>query len=158
MYRQMLVRSDSAQRLAISWPYSANADISEELSHALSKWRALTAYLHSNSVDNAAYRARVDEQIQNMAISFSNTFAPWRNGKYRSKDRVRNVSEIIKQAADLGIWLFSQPSAFRFNWPTSNPRPSSEITALPGLVKDTDEKGIRLKDTQVLMEPVMKRP
>lgn len=130
----------------------------KEMSQALSKWRALTAYLHSNSPDSAAYRARVDEQIQNMATSFSNAFAPWKNGKYRSKDRVRNLSEIFKQAADLGIWLFSQPSAFRFNWPTSTPQSTSEITVLPGLVKETDEKGMRLKDAQVLVEPVMKRP
>ena len=145
------------QRLAFLSSYNANADISEELSQALSKWRALTAYLYSNSPDTA-YRARVDEQIQNMATSFSNAFAPWRNRKYRSKDRVRNLSEILKQAADLGIWLFSQPSAFRFNWPTSTPRSASEITVLPGLVKETDEKGIQLKDAQVLVEPVMKRP
>ena len=137
--------------------HSANADISKELSHALSKWRVLTVYLHSSSPDTA-YRARVDEQIQNMATSFSNAFAPWRNRKYRSKDRVRNLFEILKQAADLGIWLFSQPSAYRFNWPTSTPRSTSEIIVLPGLVKETDEKGMRLKDPQVLVEPVMKRP
>ena len=139
-------------------PYKASADISEELSQALSKWRALTAYLHFNSPDNKAYRARVDEQIQNMANSFSNAFAPWKNGKYRSKDRVRNLSEILKQAADLGIWLFSQPSAFRFHWPTSTPRSTSKITMLPSLVKETDENGKQLKDAQVLLEPVMERP
>ena len=93
-----------------------------------------------------------------MATSFSNAFAPWKNGKYRSKDRVRNLSEILKQAADLGIWLFSQPSAFRFIWPTSTPGSTSETTVLPGLVKETDEKGIQLKDAQDLVEPVMKRP
>ena len=132
--------------------------MSKEFSQALSKWRALTAYLHSRSPDNAAYRARVDEQIQNMATSFSNAFAPWKNGKYRSKDRVRNLSEILKQAADLGIWLFSQPSSFRFIWPTSTPGSTSEITVLPGLIKETDEKGIQLKDAQDIVEPVMKRP
>lgn len=90
-----------------------------------------------------------------MATSFSNAFAPWRNGKYRSKDRVHNLSKILKQAADLGIWLFSQPSAIRFDWPTGTPRSTGQITVLPGLVKETDEKGIPLKDAQVLVEPVI---
>ena len=150
----MLVRSNFAQRLATLSSYSANADISEDLLQALSKWRVLTVYLHSNSSDHTSYNAQVDEQIQNMATSFSNAFTPWKNGKYRSKDRVRNLCEILKQAADLGIWLFAQPSAFRFDWPTGTPRSTREITVLPGLVKETDEKGIRLKDAQVLVEPV----
>lgn len=128
------------------------------MSQVLSTWRVLTAYLRSSCPDNTAYSAQVDEQIQNMATSFSSAFAPWKNGKYRSKDRVRNLSEILKQAADLGIWLFSQPSAFRFDWPRGTPRSMKEMTVLPGLVKETDEKGIRLKDAQVLVEPVMKRP
>ena len=93
-----------------------------------------------------------------MATSFSNAFAPWKNGKYRTIDRVRNLSEILKQAVDLGIWLFSQPSAFRFDWSTSTPWSTREITVLPGLVKETDENGTQLKDAHVLVEPVMERP
>lgn len=136
----------------------SNVSTNAELSQALSRWRVLTAYLHSNSSDNTAYNARVDEQIHNMATSFSNAFAPWKNGKYRSKDRVCNLCEILKQAADLGIWLFSQPSAFRFDWPTGTPQSTREVTVLPGLVKETDEKGIWLKDAQVLVEPKIEKP
>lgn len=118
----------------------------------------LTAYLFSNYPEKTAHSAQVDAQIQDMAASFSSAFAPWKNSKYRSKDRVRNLSEIFKQATDLGMLLFSQPSAFRFDWPTGDSRSTSEITVLPGLVKETDEKGIRLRDAQVLIEPVMERP
>lgn len=118
----------------------------------------MTAYLRSNSPENTAYSAQVDEQIQKMATSFSSAFAPWKNGEYRSKDRVRNLCEILKQAADLGIWLLSQPSAFRFDWPRGTPRSMREITVLPGLVKETDEKGIRLRDPQILVERVIERP
>ena len=124
----------------------------------MSKWRALTAYLYSNSLGKTSYSTQVDERIQNMATSFSNAFAPWKNSKYSSKDRVRNLTEILKQAADLGIWLFSQPSALRFDWPTGTPGSNRKITVLPGLVKETDERGIRLRDAQVLVEPVIERP
>ena len=93
-----------------------------------------------------------------MATSFSSAFAPWKNGKYRSKDRVRNLSEILKQAADLGMWLFSQPSTFRFDWTAGTPQSTREIIMLPGLVKETDEKGIRLEEAQVLIEPVLEGP
>lgn len=118
----------------------------------------LTAYLHSNAPDNVSYRAQVDEHIQNMATSFSTCFAPWKNGRYRSKDRVRNLSEILKQAADLGVWMFSQPSAFRFDWSTGTPQSSGTIAVLPGLLKETNERGIRLKEAQVMVKPIMKWP
>ena len=62
-----------------------------------------------------------------MASFFPNAFATWKNGEYRSKVWVRNLSEILKQAADLGIWLFSQPSAIRFDWPALTPLPTKQI-------------------------------
>ena len=93
-----------------------------------------------------------------MATSFSNAFAPWKNGKYSSKDRVLNLSEILKQASDLGMWLFSQPSSFRFDWATGIPQSFEGVIVLPGLVKETDEKGIRLRDVQVLVAPVVGSP
>ena len=154
----MLVRSNFTQRLTALSSYSANADISEELPQALSKWRVLTPYLHLSFSDNTVYNAQVNEKIHHMATSFSNAFAPWRNGKYRSEDRVRNLCKILNQAAKLGIWLFSQPSAFRFDWPTGTPQSTRGLTVLPGLVKETDENGIRLKHAQVLVEPTIEKP
>lgn len=59
----MLIRSNFAWLLSAVSSYSANADISEELSQALSKWRALTAYLYPSLPANTAYSAQIDEQI-----------------------------------------------------------------------------------------------
>lgn len=64
---------------------------------------------------------------------------------------MRNLSEILKHAADLGIWLFSQPSGFRFFWVTKE----KVMVVLPGLVKESDEHGKRLREGQVLVKAVL---
>lgn len=69
---------------------------------------------------------------------------------------MRNLAEILKHAADLGIWLFSQPSGFRFMWAAAGGKGGRDggrgtLVVLPGLVKESDEYGKRLREGQVLV-------
>ena len=60
---------------------------------------------------------------------------------------MQSLSAILEEAADLGIWLFAQPSELRFHWPTSGEADPREVAVAPGLAKVTDEQG------EILPEP-----
>ena len=76
--------------------------------------------------------------------------------KYRDEDRARSLSAILRSAAELGIWIFSQPSDFQFRWPQQSELGPNRIAVGPALVKMTDERGVPLKQVQVMLETVSK--
>ena len=114
----------------------------------MSRWRALTAYLRPNALEDTAYVAQRDRQINIIVRNFSIAFAPWQNPRYKDEERVRSLVAILKDAADKGIWLFSQPSEFLFQWRKLNP---GRIAVAPALVKTTDERGQVLGQPQVMI-------
>ena len=63
---------------------------------------------------------------------------------------------IIEGAADLGVWLFAQPSTFEFHWPKHSEAERGRLAVLPALVKTTDERGQGLREAQVVVDMVMK--
>ena len=42
----------------------------------------------------------------NAAQSFSDAFRPWINPRYSDAERLRNLTDILKSAAEQGVWLF----------------------------------------------------
>ena len=114
----------------------------------MSRWRALTAYLRPNALEDTAYIAQRDRQINIIVQNFSIAFAPWQNPRYKDEERVRSLVAILKDAADKGIWLFSQPSEFQFQWRKLSP---GRIAVAPALVKITDERGQVLGQPQVMI-------
>ena len=87
-----------------------------------------------------------------MVQVFSRAFAPWQNPKYKDEDRVRSLSAILKDAAGLGIWMFSQPSDLQFRWPKNSEVGANRIAVAPALVKLTDERGQSLSEPQVMIK------
>lgn len=120
----------------------------------MSRWRALTAYLRPNALEDTAYIAQRDRQISIIVQNFSIAFAPWQNPRYRDEERVHSLVAILKDAADKGIWLFSQPSEFQFQWQKLSP---SRIAVAPALVKVTDERGQVLGKPQVMIDMTAKK-
>lgn len=114
------------------------ADITEGFTQSMSRWRALTANLRPNALEDTDYIAERDRQINIIIQNFSIAFAPWQNPRYKDEERVHSLVAILKDAADKGIWLFSQPSEFQFQWRKLSP---SRIAVAPALVKVTDERG-----------------
>ena len=133
---------------------NAYADTTEGFTQSMSRWRALTAYLRANTLEDTAYITQRERQINTIVQKFSIAFAPWQNSRYRDEDRVHSLVAILKDAADKGIWLFSQPSDFQFQWRELSP---GRIAVAPALVKVTDERGQILSEPQVMIELTMKR-
>ena len=125
------------------------ADITEGFTQSMSRWRALTAYLRPNALEDKDYITERDRQIDIIVQNFSKAFAPWQNPRYEDEERVHSLVAILKDAADKGIWLFSQPSEFQFQWRKLGP---SRIAVAPALVKVTDERGQILGEPQVMID------
>ena len=66
------------------------------------------------------------------------------------KERADSLAVIVKEAADLGMWIFSQPSLLEFRWPKAVDR---SIVVAPALVKASDERGDLLREPHVIVEP-----
>lgn len=97
------------------------------------------------------------QQINEIVHTFSLAFGPWKNPKYSDGDRARSLSAILTEAADLGIWLFSQPCLLQFRWPRSGEISPGKIAVTPELVKSTDERGLGLREAQVMVEFVTQK-
>lgn len=123
----------------------------------MSRWRTLTAYLRPSTLDDTAYIAQREHQINIIVQNFSTAFAPWQSPRYKDEERVRSLVAILKEAADIGIWLFSQPSELQFQWPKYNDIGSSRIAVAPALVKITDERGQTLGRPQVMIDMTAKK-
>ena len=115
----------------------------------------MTAYLRPDPKKDTAYIAQRDRQIQDIVQSFAQAFAPWKSTGYKDEERARSLSAILEDAADLGIFLFSQPSTLKFRWPVSSEVRPGKIVVSPALVKSTDEKGRDLAEAQVMVEQVV---
>ena len=121
----------------------------------MSRWRVMTTYLLPDPTKDAAYLAKRDKQISNTVQSFARAFAPWKSTGYKDEERARSLSAILENAANLGIFLFSQPSTFKFHWPSASEIGASRIVVAPALLKTTDEKGQDLAEAQVMVNQVV---
>ena len=118
---------------------------------SMSRWRLLTAYLLPSPSQDPAYIAERDRRIAEIVQTFSRAFAPWQNPKYKDSDRVRSLSATLKDAADLGLFLFTQPSELQFQWSRQSDVGPNKVAITPSLVKLTDEKGNILKEPQIML-------
>lgn len=64
------------------------------------------------------------------------------------------LTALFKEGADLGIFLFAQPSLLEFCWPEVG---KGEVVVLPGLEKLQDEQGRKLDVPVRLVEASVKR-
>ena len=119
----------------------------------MSRWRVLTSYLVLEPSKNPAYLAQRDSRVSELSQTFSRAFAPWKSSRYTDQDRIRSLTAILTDAADLGVWLFAQPSNLQFHWPRNS---ASSIAVTPSLVKTTDEQGQTLTNPQVMIEADLK--
>ena len=133
------------------------ADIIQGIDQSISRWRVLTAYLRRPPLQDPQYVSERDRRINESVLQFSKAFAAWRDMKYTDEVRNRSLSAILRSAAELGIWIFSQPSDLRFRWVTQDETLSNAIVVAPALIKVTDERGRALKQPQVMLEAVTKK-
>ncbi|OQE32572.1 hypothetical protein PENFLA_c001G03622 [Penicillium flavigenum] len=111
-------------------------------------WRMLTSFLCTS---NNQLPTTPENGIINFAEDFTRVFEPYSNPQFAEADRVQHLASISKSAADLGIWLFSQPCSFMFRWTTSGGS-GDKVVVLPAIVKVCDEQGRRLAVPETLVE------
>lgn len=121
----------------------------------MSRWRVMTAYLRPDPTKDAAYIVQRDRQVSDTVHSFAKAFAPWKSTGYKDEERARSLSAILEDAADLGIFLFSQPSTLEFHWPPASEVGPGRVAVSPALVKTSDEKGHDLVEAQVMVNKVV---
>lgn len=117
----------------------------------MSRWRLLTVYLRATPSQDPEYIAERDQKIGVATQTFSRAFRPWWNAKYTEDQRARSLFTILQSAADLGIWMFSQPFELQFEWPKQE---VSKLVVLPALLKTTDERGQYLAEPQIILRAV----
>ncbi|KAJ5431803.1 hypothetical protein N7445_008301 [Penicillium cf. griseofulvum] len=111
-------------------------------------WRMLTSFLYA-SKNHSPNLPR--DNMMAFAEKFTKAFEPYSNAQFAEDDRLRHLVTISKSAADLGIWLFSQPCSFKFRWTTDGVS-GDKMVVLPAIVKVCDEQGRRLAVPETLAE------
>ena len=121
----------------------------------MSRWRVTTAYLHPDPTKDPNYIRKRDKQISDIVQSFARAFAPWKSTGYKDQERARSLSAILEDAANLGIFLFAQPSALNFYWPAAGDIRSGQIVVSPALLKTADENGGKLAEARIMVDQVV---
>jgi hypothetical protein len=71
--------------------------------------------------------------------------------------RSRNLEEILKRAAQFAFTLFSQPTAWDFDWQNEHGVKSGSFCIFPALVQTSDENGEPLNPPRPFSEAVNRR-
>jgi hypothetical protein len=112
----------------------------------------LTGYLLSGTstggrTDDPQTQRVVEEAVQ----SFTRAFAPWSKADVSEAEKIKNLTNIMGHAMAFALWLFSQPSSFRYDWKPSvdvRDRSQHSIVIAPAVLKVTDSRG------QALVRPL----
>lgn len=88
------------------------------------------------------------QATESVAGQFTAAFNPYSFPSFTPEERTSHLETLACSAVDLGVWLFSQPCAFEFDWGAA----TGEIRVVPRVLKVADEKGGLLVTPQVLIE------
>lgn len=120
----------------------------------------MTVYLRPDAPTNPQYLSQRDEKIQLAAGTFAAAFHSWaKNPSKNSATSLQNLKEIMRSAAETGIFVFTQPTTFEYQWSgmVASSKKSQRVVALPAFVKVADERGVRLEKPMVMIDPVVER-
>ncbi|KAJ5218401.1 uncharacterized protein N7498_000500 [Penicillium cinerascens] len=115
-------------------------------------WRMLTAHLYSRShgIQGSTSMEIQRDAITALAKSFTTAFAPYSDPSFSEAHRLGHLTSVVRAAADLGAWLFSQPCFFEFRW-TSVVTPLNQLIMFPAVVKVGNEQGRRISVPHTLV-------
>jgi hypothetical protein len=79
----------------------------------------LSAYIRSDVQKDCHSHLAREGLVDDVAASFSAAFEYWARPERSPDQRFKMLVELLEKAANLGIFLFSQPSVFLFDWEVS---------------------------------------
>jgi hypothetical protein len=126
---------------------------------SVARWRVMTAELmQSRYARNPS--STPDSRNASIKSAFSaldNLLRPYADSRMNNEERKRNLEELLKRASLFAFTLFSQPSAWEFEWQEEQGVMSGELCIFPALVQVTDETGRAVRPPRPFSEAVVRR-
>lgn len=110
---------------------------------ALAKYRGMTAYMQPDPSTNRSYLQKREANIRLAAETFTSAFERWtKDPAGDAGSYLQNLLEIMRSAAELGVFVFAQPATFDFQWPepARTTHQGQAVVTLPAFVKVTNDK------------------
>lgn len=95
--------------------------------------------------------------IQSATTVLENILRPFADSRMDNAQRSRNLEEMFKRAALFAFTLFSQPSAWDFDWQAEQGVKSGSLCIFPALVQIADENGEPVKPPRPFSDAVVRR-
>lgn len=126
---------------------------------AFSKWKELTAYFTPEPFANPEDAANRDKAISSMVETFADAFFLWDSQPRDEAQARQHLTELLKNAANVAVMLFAQPSTFEFRWQqeAQDGTRKRSLVVVPAFVKVADERGHLLGRSQGLTQAVVER-
>lgn len=113
---------------------------------ALSAYRVLSAYIRSDIEHDLNYMNERNKAAQSIVTMFGPAFEQWSNENRSQADWTTSLIHLLERASSLGIFLFSQPSVYFFDWEMTDRDQTARLLPIwPRMLKVFDEEA-RLKD------------
>lgn len=113
----------------------------------------LTAYLRPDLLSETRINnGQPDRALAEAVRSFTHVFAPWSKPEVPDAEKIKNLSDIMEEAIKFAVWLFSQPSSFKYDWKPAvdvRDRAIRSVVTVPAVLKVTENRG------QALVRPVV---
>ncbi|KXS95553.1 hypothetical protein AC578_5249 [Pseudocercospora eumusae] len=109
----------------------------KDLPEAFAQWRVLTGHLFPNARDDPEFRQALDANIDSAVRTLTKALSPWALPGQNDADRMESLHQILHQASDVGILLFTQPSTLVFDWTNLDAVSERSAVINPALIRDT---------------------
>lgn len=86
-----------------------------------------------------------------------NVLRPFADSRMDDGTRSRNLEEILKRSAQFAFTLFSQPTAWDFDWQNGQGIESGNLCIFPALVQVEDANGMPIRPPRPFSEAVNRR-
>ncbi|KAL1799284.1 hypothetical protein ACET3X_003321 [Alternaria dauci] len=125
----------------------------------MARWRVMTAELMQSSYVRNPFSPSDSRHasIQATLATLDNVLQPYADTRMNNEERKRNLEELLKRAALFAFTLFSQPSAWEFEWQEEQGVTSGELCIFPALVQVADEAGHPVNPPRPFSEAVVRR-
>lgn len=87
----------------------------------------LSTYIYSSANDDQSYLSEKKRVSEDIAAAFRSAFDQWAGKDKSEKDWESSFHLLVDKIASLGIFLFSQPSVFFFDWEMSSEDRSARL-------------------------------
>ncbi|KAF2279925.1 uncharacterized protein EI97DRAFT_369567 [Westerdykella ornata] len=137
--------------------------IGNRTSHAqallFARWRALSAELAQTTYVRNPFSQSDPRHlnVEKTIHALDGILLPYKDSRMDNAQRLQNLREILRRAANFAFTLFSQPSTWDFDWQEQHGVLSGSLCIFPALVQVTDELGEPIKPPRVFTEAIVRR-